>query len=99
MDAKTARAEMKDNQGVLLDVREPPETVTHPAPESINVPRGVLEVKMPELYPDENHPIYLHCATGGRARLGAEQLERVGYRRVTAISCGIETVCEIFDGE
>lgn len=96
VDAKTAQAEMKENQGVLLDVREPPETVKHPAPGSINVPRGVLEVKLPERIPDPDQPIYLHCATGGRARLGAEQLERLGYQNVTAISCGIETVCDVF---
>ena len=97
IDASTARQELKENHGVLVDVREPPETAAHPAAGAVNIPRGVLEVKMPELYPDEDRPIYLHCATGGRARLGTEQLERLGYRRVTAISCGIETITEVFD--
>ncbi len=97
VDANTARQELSENQGVLVDVREPPETVVNPANGSINIPRGVLEIKMPESFPDPDHPIYLHCATGGRARLGAEQLERLGYRRVTAISCSLETVCEVFD--
>ncbi|MEE4173865.1 MAG: rhodanese-like domain-containing protein [Xanthomonadales bacterium] len=97
VNAASARNEIRENQGILIDVREPPEVQAHPSQGAINIPRGVLEVKMPELYPDENQPIYLHCATGGRARLGAEQLERIGYRRVTAISCGVETVCEVFD--
>ncbi len=99
VDANTARQEMKENQGVLVDVREPPEAAAHPAAGALNVPRGVLEVKMPEMVPDEDRPIYLHCATGGRARLGAEQLERLGYRRVTAISCGVETITEVFNGD
>ena len=97
VDAQTARAELKENQGVLVDVREPAEVNARANTTALNVPRGLLEIKMPEKFPAADHPIYLHCATGGRARLGAEQLERLGYQRVTAISCGIEIVCEVFN--
>ena len=41
-------------------------------------------------------PIYLHCATGGRATLAAEQLQRIGYNKVTVISCKAENVCDTF---
>ena len=38
--------------------------------------------------------IYLHCASGGRAALAAEQLQRIGYKNVKAISCGHDEVCQ-----
>jgi rhodanese-related sulfurtransferase len=97
VDAKTAHEEIRANNGVLVDVREPPEVEQKPSSATLSVPRGVLEVRLPELVTDPERPIYLHCATGGRARLSAEQLQRIGYRNVSAITCGIDTVCEHFD--
>lgn len=94
VDAHTAREEALDNGGIIIDVREPAEIAANPSPGTVAIPRGVLEVKLPELVPQADRPIYLHCATGGRARLSAEQLQRIGYENVTAISCGIEAICE-----
>ena len=34
----------------------------------------------------------LHCATGGRAILAAEQLKRLGYKHVSVIACHAEIV-------
>ena len=39
----------------------------------------------PQHFPDPATPLYLHCASGGRARPSAEQLNRIGYTNVTAI--------------
>ena len=69
------------------------------AAKSYNIPRGVLEMKITEVCPDANAPIYLHCASGGRARLAAEQLLRMGYLRVAAISCNIDDVCRAFQDD
>lgn len=96
IDARSACEEIKANGGLLVDVREPGEVELRAAGGTLNVPRGVLEIKLPELYPDPDTPIYLHCATGGRARLSADQLHRMGYRNVTAVTCNIDVVCEIF---
>ena len=52
---------------------------------------------MPEIAPAPEHPIYVHCATGGRARFGAEQLARLGYTNVTVIGCDAATVCSTFN--
>jgi len=77
---------------LLIDVREPNEYATAAISKAINIPRGVLEMQMINLYPDENTNIYIHCATGGRASLAAEQLLRVGYKNVTAISCNLDEI-------
>ncbi len=92
LDAETAVNELQATHGTMIDVREPIELEASPAPQSINIPRGILEMKVMDLIPDAAHPIYVHCATGGRATLAAEQLERLGYTRVTVITCPVDAV-------
>jgi rhodanese-related sulfurtransferase len=94
LDAATALAEIKENDGTIIDVRELVEVNNLAAPHSLHIPRGILEMKVTEMIPDENHPIYLHCATGGRATLAAEQLVKLGYKQVAVVTCAIATVKE-----
>lgn len=84
----------KQNNGVIIDVREPSEYNQQSAEGSINIPRGLLEMKMLQMYPDENKAIFLHCATGARAIFSAEQLKRVGYVNVAVISSSVEDICK-----
>tara|TARA_R110000744_G_scaffold177017_1_gene295828 strand:- start:15 stop:359 length:345 start_codon:yes stop_codon:yes gene_type:complete len=78
----------------FIDVREPAETTVSPVESSINIPRGVLEMTIAKHCANAEMEIYLHCATGGRAALAAEQLQRIGYKNVTAISCPHDAVCQ-----
>lgn len=80
------------NGGVVIDVRQPEEVQQSPVAGSINIPRGVLEMQMSVRYPDVQTPIYIHCATGARATLSAEQLQRIGYENVTVIGCAIDAI-------
>ncbi|MDG1733031.1 MAG: rhodanese-like domain-containing protein [Thalassotalea sp.] len=90
--ANQAKGEIAENNGLLIDVREPQEFVASAADGAINIPRGVLEMRLVELEKDAKRPIYLHCATAGRATLAAEQLARVGYENVTCISCKFDII-------
>ncbi|MGO4892519.1 rhodanese-like domain-containing protein [Flavobacterium sp. W21_SRS_FM6] len=99
IDAKTATAEREANKGLLIDVREPAEHVAKPAEGAINIPRGLLEMKMMEIEKDPSRAIYLHCATSARAALGAEQLKRVGYENVSVITCGMDEIQRCCQGE
>ena len=81
VDAATAMKEIEENNGTIVDVRELVEVHNLTAPRSLHIPRGILEMKIGEVIPDENHPIYLHCATGGRATLAAQQLVKMGYNQ------------------
>lgn len=93
LSAQEAKQEMSTNGGIMIDVREPSEVAEHPTPNAINIPRGLLEMKVSELHPHAETPIYIHCATGARATLSAEQLMRIGYQQVSVITCDIETIC------
>jgi len=95
VDAATALSEMKENGGAIIDVRELVEVNNLAAPISVHIPRGILEMKIADVIPDENHPIYLHCASGGRATLAARQLQNMGYTQVSVVTCPINTVKEL----
>jgi phage shock protein E len=99
MDPATARRERAENGGYLIDVREPQETPVNAVPGAHNIPRGILEMQITALCPDADDPIFVHCASGGRARLSAVQLMVMGYRNVVAITGSVEEVCRVFNDE
>ena len=76
-----------NKNATFIDVREPAEFNASPIDNSIHIPRGILEMTIAKHCPDPEMKIYLHCASGGRAALAAEQLQRIGYQNVSAISC------------
>lgn len=92
VDAGSAYQSGAGTNALFIDVREPAEAAEHPVPGSVNIPRGVLEMQMINNYNDHDLPLYVHCATGARACLAAEQLKRIGYTRVHAISCKLEVI-------
>ncbi|WP_440054797.1 rhodanese-like domain-containing protein [Pseudoalteromonas sp. T1lg65] len=96
ISATQAKLEIDQNHGLLIDVREPSEHAQGCATGAYNVPRGLLEFKMPELEKDPERPLYLHCAAGGRALFAAEQLTRLGYVNVNVITCKVDEVCKVF---
>jgi rhodanese-related sulfurtransferase len=94
ISAEQAQQEIsKLNNALLLDVREPQEAMEHPVAGASNIPRGVLEMQMLQRFNQPDLAIYIHCATGIRASLAAEQLQRVGYNNVSVITCDLETIC------
>jgi rhodanese-related sulfurtransferase len=90
--ALLAANERSKNKGLLIDVREPAEHLAKPAAGAINIPRGLLEMKLMEIEKDPERPIYLHCASSARAILSAEQLARVGYTNVSVITCNMDEI-------
>jgi rhodanese-related sulfurtransferase len=79
-------------KAIIIDVREPGEVAEVNAPKSVNIPRGVIEMKIGEHACSADTPIYIHCSTGARATLAAEQLQRVGYTNVIVITCALDQV-------
>ncbi len=78
----------KDEDIVILDVREPDEyTVAH-VPEAINIPRGLLEFSIWKVVPDQKQKIYVYCKTGARAALATKALNELGYQNAVAVSTG-----------
>lgn len=86
--AKELLSERKD--ALVIDVREPGEVAEKRPAGTINIPRGVLEMKITEQTTDPDRAILLHCATGGRAALAAASLEHMGFRNVSIIDCSAD---------
>lgn len=96
LSVEDAQAFMREPGCLMIDVREPEEHLESSLPGFINIPRGVLEMRILSLCPHESHPILLHCATGGRASLAAAALQKLGYSNVKLIDAGFDTlVCQI----
>lgn len=83
----------KHKNSLIIDVREPSEFAEKSAEGVINIPRGLLEMKMLQMHPDEDLAIFIHCATGARATFAAEQLKRVGYNNVSVITSSLDDIC------
>ncbi|WP_150910303.1 rhodanese-like domain-containing protein [Marinobacter halotolerans] len=89
----------KDSGVLVIDVREPDEVANKRPANTINIPRGVLEMKITEHTTDPDQTILLHCATGGRAALAAASLEHMGFRNVSVIDCSAdELIAHLGDG-
>ena len=79
-----------NSEALVIDVREPGEVVEKRPAGTINIPRGVLEMKISDHTTDPNRVILLHCATGGRAAMAAAALENMGFRNVSLIDCSCD---------
>jgi sulfur-carrier protein adenylyltransferase/sulfurtransferase len=82
-------AEQRLQHGVaFIDVREPNETADgHLAGASL-IPRGVLESRVEDKFPNRDQEIVLYCAGGMRSALAAHSLQLIGYTRVTSMIGG-----------
>ncbi|GEA13011.1 rhodanese-like domain-containing protein [Alteromonas sp. KUL49] len=94
--AQEAHQLIGTDNGLLIDVREPQEVAVAPVPAAINIPRGILEMKIIAMEGDDNRPIYLHCASAVRATLCAEQLRNMGYTNVKVITCEVKQIANAF---
>lgn len=74
---------------VILDVRNPDEYDVAHIPGAVNLPRGLLEFNIWTTVPDIDRKLYVYCKTGARAALATRQLNELGYRNAVALSVGV----------
>ena len=82
---------------LLVDVREAEEYNTMRIPNTINIPRGILEAASEHGY-DETHPqlvaarnqqLILVCRSGKRSCLAAYTLQLLGFNDVVSLKTGL----------
>jgi rhodanese-related sulfurtransferase len=73
---------------VYVDVREDGEWVAGHMPGATHLGRGVLEVKVNQVFPDPRAPLVLYCGGGNRSALAADVLQVMGYANVASMSGG-----------
>lgn len=79
---------------LIIDVREAAEYLRGHVPGAINIPRGLLELKIWKQlgYPaqlDKERKIVLYCKQGERSLLSASSLMQLGFRNVIAVDMTI----------
>ena len=97
VDVAAAKKIYDENpDAVIVDVRE-----THNADEaklsaSVNISRGLLEMKVHQVCPQASTVILTHCGGGGRASLAAHTLQQIGYENVYAIAAPFDEIKKTF---
>ncbi len=71
---------------VIIDVREADSVAESKLSDSVNISRGLLEMKVPKVCTDPDRLILTHCGGGGRASLAALTLQEMGYTNIYAIT-------------
>lgn len=98
LDIASAKALYERSEAkVILDVREVEAANQSKVNDSLNIARGLIEMKMPTLYTDPSTLILVHCAGGGRASLAALSLQKMGYTNVHAITAKFEDIRQVFN--
>jgi phage shock protein E len=98
LDAPAAKALYAGSQNALiLDVRETDSVAADKLADSVNVSRGLLEMKVPNLCPDPATLILTHCGGGGRTSLAALTLQDMRYTNVHAITAKYQDIKAAFD--
>lgn len=87
----------KNPDATIIDVREPKEAEEAKLSNSINIPRGLLEMKIVDLCPNPDQPIFIHCGAGGRASMAAARLQEMGYTNVHVINAKFTEIKETLD--
>ena len=97
VDAISAKSLYQNSvNAVIIDVREAQNAENSKLKDSINISRGLIEMKIAKYCPDSETLILTHCGGGGRASLAALTLQKMGYNNVHAITATFEDIKDTF---
>ena len=97
IDAISAKSLYQNSvNAVIIDVREVNNYDESSLQDSINISRGLIEMKIAKYCPDSETLILTHCGGGGRASLAALTLQKMGYTNVHAIIATFKDIKDAF---
>lgn len=73
---------------VVIDVREPVQRMEGSIPDTIGLPRSILESKIDGAAPNRDASILLYCVVGESSILAAHTLQTLGYSNVHSLAGG-----------
>ncbi len=77
-----------DKRFTLIDVREQNDVAQGTIDGAIGIGRGVLELSIDEVVPNQDDTVVLYCGGGSRSALAAQTLEAMGYTNVYSLAGG-----------
>ncbi|MDB9313787.1 rhodanese-like domain-containing protein [Spirulina sp. CS-785/01] len=75
------KAQIKEEDAVLIDVRQPSEYESGHIPEALNIPLRQLAENLDKIPKDR--PVIVYCSTGYRTGMGVMALQLLGYDNVS----------------
>jgi rhodanese-related sulfurtransferase len=84
------QAWIEENDGVLLDVREPAEWAGGTLPESIKISLALLPGSLGQLDPER--PLLVVCRAGNRSLVAAQFLQRNGFANAANLYGGLTSI-------
>jgi rhodanese-related sulfurtransferase len=79
----------RDENFLLIDVREESEYANDHLPGAIHLGKGVIERDIEERVPQLDTALVLYCGGGYRSALAADNLQKMGYTSVLSMDGGI----------
>jgi rhodanese-related sulfurtransferase len=73
----------------LIDVREDHEWAAGHISGAVHLSKGIIERDIEEKFPNREAEILLYCGGGYRSALVADNLQKMGYKRVVSVDGGI----------
>lgn len=80
--AAEAKAMIDEGGVTVVDVRTPEEYADAHIEGAVNVPNETIADAPPELLPDKDAVLLLHCRTGVRSKQAADKLVKLGYTQI-----------------
>jgi rhodanese-related sulfurtransferase len=72
----------------LVDVREESEWARGHLPSAVHLGKGIIERDVEMRFPDKGAEIVLYCGGGFRSALSADNLQKMGYTKVSSMDGG-----------
>lgn len=89
----------RDPRARVIDVREESEYAAGHVKGAEWLGKGIIERDIEAKHPDKNEPLYLYCGGGFRSALAADNLQRMGYRRVYSVDGGWRALKDLLPTE
>ena len=80
---------MNSEDVVVVDVREPGETVGGKIAKAIQIPVGALAKRIGELEKHKNKTLLVYCKTGARSGTACKELGKQGFEKVYSLNGGM----------
>ena len=80
---------MNKEDVVVVDVREPGETVGGKIAKAIQIPVGALAKRIGELEKHKNKTLLVYCKTGARSGTACKELGKQGFEKVYSLNGGM----------
>jgi rhodanese-related sulfurtransferase len=94
IDAGELCQRLSDAAALILDVGWSLDFESAHVPGARWIPRGWLDLELPELFPDRAQPIYLACPDGRQSIFAAQTLGDLGYKDVSVLTRGMRSWLE-----